>query len=244
MVRGGLTSLPIAVTIFHEGDPLDPSFVAAAPVPVRALQAAGPGGAEARFREVVTAEGFDYVVLFESSGMYRGEDVVGLAGHLAAGRLDAVWGSRRLSPRDIEESYRFRFRNSPLSRALSSLGSHALSLACLGLYGRYVSDTLSGVRAVRVEDAEATPVPLTNRLVNHHVLAHLLRRKADILEVPVQFVPLSPDRVRRTTSLEGLEALAVLGRGRFVTTRAGRREASRAGTELLAGESRGDATSR
>ena len=46
--------------------------------------------------------------------MYRGEDLVALASHLAVGRLDAVWGSRRLSVRDIQESYRLRYRKNVL----------------------------------------------------------------------------------------------------------------------------------
>jgi hypothetical protein len=243
MVRGGLASLPLATTIFHEGASFEPSFVDSAPLPVRALHTQGSAGADARFREMVAGEKFDYVILFESSGMYRGEDVVGLASQLVSGRLDAVWGSRRLSPRDIEESIRFRFRNSPWLRAVSSLGSHALSLGCLALFGRYVSDTLSGARAIRADDALATPVPLTSRLVNHHLLAHLLRRKADILEVPVQFVPLSPDRVRRTTVLEGIGGLGVLARGRFLGGGT-RRPPPHTTADLLAKESRSDAASR
>ena len=57
------------------------------------------------------APAVDYVVLFDSSGMYNGGDIVGLVSHLALGRLDAIWGSRRLSVRDIQESYRLRYRD-------------------------------------------------------------------------------------------------------------------------------------
>ncbi len=63
--------------------------------------------------------------------MYRGEDLVGLASHLAVGRLDAVWGSRRLSVRDIHESYRLRYKSNMLLGAVSYIGSHVLSLAYL-----------------------------------------------------------------------------------------------------------------
>ena len=36
--------------------------------------------------------------------MYNGEDIAGAGVAPEPGRLDAVWGSRRLSVRDIEES--------------------------------------------------------------------------------------------------------------------------------------------
>jgi len=145
MVRGGIADLPVDITVFHEGAPLERTFVGSLPFQVRAI---AQGGA---FEDAVQDARFDYVMLFESSGMYRGEDVAVLASHLAIGRLDAVWGSRRLSVRDIAESLRFRYQKTPLFGAISATGSQLLSLACLTLYGRFISDTLSGVRAIRTE---------------------------------------------------------------------------------------------
>jgi hypothetical protein len=209
MVRGGLNDVAVEVTVFYEGEALDLSFVASLPFGVRTI-AAGT-----RFEDAVHHSDFDYVMLFESSGMYRGEDLAVLASHLAIGRLDAVWGSRRLSVRDIAESIRFRYQKTPLFGAVSAIGSHVLSLACLTLYGRYISDTLSGVRAIRIDDALSIRVPLTHKRANQHLLARLLRRKAEILEIPVQFFPISPERVKRTSVLEGLGALGALVTGRL-----------------------------
>jgi 2-phospho-L-lactate transferase/gluconeogenesis factor (CofD/UPF0052 family) len=214
MVRGGLAELPVEAAVFYEGEPLDDGFVRSLPFPVHALRRTSVSVDE-QFRDAVRDARFDYVVLFESSGMYRGEDVVGLAASLTSGRLDAVWGSRRLSVRDIEESYRFRYRRQALLGWLSYTGSHLLSLSCLALFGRYISDTLSAVRAVRAADAVALDVPLTHKRANEHLLSRLLRRKADILEIPVQFLPISPDLVKRTSVVEGLQALGALIAGRL-----------------------------
>ena len=209
IVRGGIADLSVDLTAFYQGEPLEPSFVASLPIDVRVVEG------ESSFRRAVGDGSFDYVILFESSGMYRGEDVTALASHLAFGRLDAVWGSRRLSVRDIEESLRFRYQKNPLFGAVSAAGSHLLSLACLILYGRYVSDTLSAVRAIRADDALRIAVPLTHKRANQHLLARLLRRKADILEIPVQFFPISPERVKRTSVIEGLQSLGALMAGRL-----------------------------
>jgi hypothetical protein len=102
---------------------------------------------------------------------------------------------------------------------VSYLGSYVLSLACLVLYGRYITDTLSGVRAVRAADALHPGVDLTSKGANHRLLAALLGRKAEILELPVRFVPLSPDRVTRTSALDGLHALGILLERRFARAR-------------------------
>ena len=206
MVRGGLASVPIDVTAFYERpETFEGGFLASLPVPVVRLE-----NGRTDVREVIRQGRFEYVLLFESSGMYRGEDAVSLLSQLPPGRVDAVWGSRRLSVRDIEESLRLRYRGDAVQRFVSSAGSHALSLACLARYGRYVSDTLSGVRAVRATDALTLPVALTHKHANQYLLASLLRRRAELLEVPVQFLPLSPDRVRRTTMGEGVRALGIL----------------------------------
>ncbi len=215
MVRGGIDRLPMDVTVFFSGaDPLDPSFTASLPFAVTRL----PDG-DVSFAPAAKGGGFDYVALFESSGMYRGEDLVALASHLSMGRFDAVWGSRRLSVRDIQESYRLRYRKNVLLGAISYVGSHALSLAYLFLYGRYISDTLSAVRAVRAADALDPGIDLTDKRANHLLLSELLRRKAEILEIPVQFFPISPERVKRTSPLEGLHALGTIVWRRFAPAR-------------------------
>jgi len=99
--------------------------------------------------------------------------------------------------------------------AISYAGSHLLSLAYLLLYGRYISDTLSAVRAVRAADALNAGIDLTDKQANQHLLSRLLRRRADILELPVQFVPLSPEKVKRTSAFDGLQALLAIVRERF-----------------------------
>jgi hypothetical protein len=147
--------------------------------------------------------------------MYRGEDLVALASHLTVGRLDAVWGSRRLSVRDIHESYRLRYKSNVALGAISYVGSHVLSLAYLLLYGRYISDTLSAVRAVRASDAIEAGIELTHKRANQFLLSRLLRRRAEILELPVQFFPISPEKVKRTSPFDGLQSLATIVARRF-----------------------------
>jgi len=213
MVRGGIRDLPVELTAFHDAPgEIDSAFAAQLGFTIHRL--AGDAPARDAILRSALHHGFDYVVLFESSGMYNGEDIVTLASHLGPGRLDAVWGSRRLSVRDIHASYRLTYRRRTLLGAISYAGSHLLSLLYLTLYGRYISDTLSGVRAVRAADALRVPGLLIDKLANQRLLSVLLRRKAEMFEVPVQFFPISPEQVRRTSPLEGLRAIAAALGGR------------------------------
>lgn len=209
MVRAGVHRRPLALTVCYGDVPaLDEAFVASLPLTVRRVPSARRVPAELLRDQ-------DYVILFESSGMYNGEDIDSLAGALTSGRLDAVWGSRRLSVTDIEASIRLQYRHSRLLRTASLIGSHALSAGYLLLYGRYISDTLSGVRAIRTSALGEEPLDLDDRLVNQRLLSRLLARRAEIIETPVQFIPMSPGKVRRTTVGEGLRSLAMMLRWRL-----------------------------
>lgn len=76
-------------------------------------------------------------------------------------------------------------------------------------------------------------IDLTHKRANHLLLTALLRRKAKILEIPVRFVPISPERVKRTSPLEGLQALATIAWRRIASSRPA---APEAGTVAAAAE--------
>jgi 2-phospho-L-lactate transferase/gluconeogenesis factor (CofD/UPF0052 family) len=216
MVRGGIEDLRIELAVFHSCETdLESAFRTQVPFPVTRLSSPTGEARDGELREALSAGRYDYAVLFDSSGMYNGGDIAGLAAHLTLGRLDAVWGSRRLSVRDIQESYRLRYQHKAVLGAISAAGSHALSLQFLALYGRYVSDTLSGARAVRTSDVLAVQCPLAHKLINHYLLSTLLRRRAEMLEIPVQFFAISPDQVRRTSVTDGFGAFYVAIRERM-----------------------------
>ena len=203
MVRAGVDALPLDITVFYGDVPaLDEQLVGSLPFAVRRVERA-----QAPLAPEIA--GYDYVILFESSGMYHGEDVVSLAGQLTSGRLDAVWGSRRLSVADIEASVRLQYRHRRWLRAASLIGSHVLSAAYLALYGRYISDTLSGARAVRTTYCTGD-IDLADRLVNQRLLSKLLARRGEVIETPVRFIPMSPGKVRRTTVTDGVRSLAMM----------------------------------
>jgi 2-phospho-L-lactate transferase/gluconeogenesis factor (CofD/UPF0052 family) len=228
MVRGGIARIPVSVTAFYSSATrLDEGFLRSLPFAVRHLDAA-PAELGSELRRVLTDAGFEYVILFESSGMYRGEDVVSLASHLRYVSLDAVWGSRRLSAREIAEAYRLRYQHNALLGAISYLGSHVLSAMYLLLYGRYISDSLSAAIAVRADYLLEPGIDPLKKGANHLLLSALLRDRAEILETPVHFFPLSPARAKRTSLLDGLRALATIVYGR-VKPRVRRRARADAG---------------
>jgi hypothetical protein len=208
--RGGLNNLPLSTTFFYSsGESLDSAFTDLFPFAVRNVNSADTSETGA-FRHAIEGQNYDYVLLFDSSGMYKGEEVVNVASLLTNPRLDAVWGSRRLSIKDIRESYKLRYRHNILLGVISYVGSHLLSLSYLFRYGRYMSDTLSAVKAVRTEYLVNDNLEITAPNFNQKLLCSLLDEKAEVLETPIQFFPLAPDKVKRTSVFGGLRSLVTV----------------------------------
>lgn len=239
-LRAGLGEVPARFTVlYRSAQTLAADFAAALPFACENLARddAGPAGETELVREAA-GRGFDDVILFESSGRYLGEEIVNVAALLVGGSLDAVWGSRRLSLRDIRESYRLRYRGHRLIGAVSYVGSHLLSLACLALHGRYVSDTLTGVRAVRAGHLTPEVVAGDPRLLNQRLLSAVLGARGELFETPVRFFAMSPDQVERPTVGVGLAALVGMLRWRLARRR---RESGAAGARERVGGSAGAA---
>jgi len=207
LVRGGVGSLNVDLRVFHGArTPVDGRAVAALPFPLIGL----PADVSQAFAAAADAWHADYVATFDSSGMYWGEDLVHLLAQVAIGRPAAVWGSRRLSVRDVHASYRLRYRRHPWLGAASYIGSHALSLLYLVLYGRYVSDTLSAVRVVARRYTHDAARPPGHPQHGQVLLSAVLRDQAELRELPVRFLSLPSSRARRTRISEGLAAIGLI----------------------------------
>ena len=215
LMRAGSDRLLPPVSVFYSSpDELASRFVVRLPMEVHRLSAE-EDFADSAFVRSLGEQAFDYVVLFDSSGSYKGEDIFNLVSLLGNTRLDSVWGSRRLSVRDIHQSYKGRYGHRMLLGAISYLGSHLLSLAYLALYGRHISDTLTGVRAVKISYFINSCTQLDHPRINHYLLSALLRAQATVFETPVQFFPQYPEGA--VTVGEGLRALLTILWWRFKT---------------------------
>ena len=209
MLRVEIQKYPFEITVFYESmECLNRAFTDL--LPFKVFNQKKSDKSSDPFIETVRNGVFDYIILFESSGMYKGEDIVNVVSLLTNEKFDAVWGSRRLSVKDIRHSYKLRYRRNVILGTISFLGSHFLSLIYLSLYGRYISDTLSGVRAVRTAYLQANSISLKSKNLNPTVLSILLRNQCEILETPVQFFSISPEKVRRSTINDGIQSLLTI----------------------------------
>jgi 2-phospho-L-lactate transferase/gluconeogenesis factor (CofD/UPF0052 family) len=210
MLRAGIQRLPLALTLLYDS-PVDVETLLGSALPFDLVNmhvlSATTG---ASWRQWVDARSLDYLIFFEASGMYQGEDIVQMASLLIHRRIDAVWGRRRRATKAHDPSYTVWYRSHSVLGALRWLGRHLLSLTYVLLYGRYIADPLSGVRAMKAAYLPAAGFDLHSKCVNHHLLAMVLRAQADLCETSVTFFPLAPAHVRRTTVMEGIQCLVTM----------------------------------
>ena len=140
--------------------------------------------------------------------MYNGEDIASLASHLTLGRLDAVWGSRRLSVRDIEESYRLKYQHERAARRDQLRRQPRCSACCISRCTAATSPTRCRRRArFAPRTRSRCRARSTDKLANQHLLSVLLRRRrGDARDAGAVLRDLARARSRRTSIVDGLLA--------------------------------------
>ncbi len=210
LIRARVGSLSCDITVYHLA-PIPENITKRKDLPFKTFRIeANSGLGDKTLIDTACQSGADYICLFESSGMYHGHDIVNLAANIDGQHLDAVWGSRRLSRHDMKASYRFRYKHHAINGMISALGSHALSAAYLFRHGRYISDTLSGLRLVKTVHVQNVAQHINHPCFNQFLLSELLKSGNKVFELPVEFLPISPEKVKRTSISEGLRSLWVI----------------------------------
>ncbi len=203
------------LTVFYAGEKIDMLHSMRLPFAMQHVSASTEQEADLELIKSSLSEEYDYLCLMECSGMYHGSDAMHLISSLNGRQVDAVWGSRRLSVSDVRASYQFRYRQNWLLGIVSRVGSHALSLMYLVFYGHFISDTLSGLRLVKTKVFRDFDLHVEQASFNQRLLCKLLRGKGTVYEMPVGFLPMSPDKVKRTSVMQGLQNIWMIVQQRF-----------------------------
>jgi len=198
------------VVVFYAGSIISMLHKMDLPFEVRHVDADSVGKADESLIYSISTDEFEFVCLLECSGMYHGNDAINLISSIHDRQVNAVWGSRRLSVSDVRASYQFRYQKNWLLGVVSRAGSHLLSLMYLLLYGHFISDTLSGLRIVKAEVLKQSEVGIGHDSFNQLLLCNLLKKKGMVFEMPVGFLPMSPEKVKRTSVLQGLKNIGVI----------------------------------
>jgi dolichol-phosphate mannosyltransferase len=155
----------------------------------------------------------DYILIQDADLEYNPSDYPVLL--RALDRADVVYGSRPLGQRRLQP----RWTLFPGRHPGQSLGPWAagvaLTLWTLLIYGRWITDTLTGYKLYPANAVKEMKLKTRGFETDHEITARLIRSGHKIVEVPIEYHPRSKEEGKKIKATDGLIAVWTLLRFRF-----------------------------
>lgn len=158
----------------------------------------GVGAATSTGIKAALGLGADIVVMLDSDGQHRPEDIPRITGPIRKGEADVVIGSRFLRKADI-----------PM---VKRIGNKSLNLITKILYGLRCTDTQSGYKAFSRHAASAIDIKVDRYGVCSEIIGEIKKRKLRVMEVPIDAINIEK---KGTTVMDGIEIAIDLVLRRF-----------------------------
>jgi len=143
----------------------------------------------------------EYTTVMDADLEYEPADIPLLLEPLRAGKAEAVFGTRAFKS---HSAFSFWY----------VVGNRAVTLFANVLYNSWVSDLMTGQKALRTELFRALELRERGFAVEAEITARLLRRGIRVYEVPIEYVARSREEGKKLTALDGLRVIRTLVRCR------------------------------
>ena len=157
----------------------------------------------------------DYVVIQDADLEYDPSELLSLLEQFSKQRVGAVYGSRTLNTGATSRALKFVYTKHPRQYWISFIGGHILSLWTLLLYGRLITDTLTGYKMFDGPLVRGLTLVSTGFELDHEITTKILRKREDILEVPITYFPRSRLEGKKIRNSDGVKALWTILKCRF-----------------------------
>jgi 2-phospho-L-lactate transferase/gluconeogenesis factor (CofD/UPF0052 family) len=155
------------------------------------------------------------IVFFPSDNEYSANDIQGVVAHIVNDRFDAVFGTRTVKCTNLDEHLRGIYGRAHGLYLLSKYGGIAISVLTLLLYNRYVTDSLTSLKAFDADLLRSLRLESNGVDLDTEIVAKLSRMRKYIFEIPVDFTPRTKAEGKKIGVGDGLRAIQALFRYRF-----------------------------
>jgi dolichol-phosphate hexosyltransferase len=173
------------------------------PPEVRVLYHDRNRGKGAAIRTALAEARGEYTTIMDADLEYEPADIPSLLGPLRAGDAQAVFGTRGFQS---HSAYSFWY----------VVGNRAVTFALNLLYNSWVSDMMTGQKAMPTEVFRSLKLRERGFAIEAEITARLLRRGIRIYEVPIDYTARSRDEGKKLTALDGVRVLRTLLRCRVL----------------------------
>ncbi|TMJ01379.1 MAG: glycosyltransferase family 2 protein [Alphaproteobacteria bacterium] len=201
------------IVVVNDGSKDRTAQIVAAVPGVRLINQENRGKGAAVQRGVQEAAG-DFVLVQDADLEYEPADIPAMLGALGGASDVAVYGSRILGVKEKQGLTLFPGL-APGQRLAPWLVNRALSVLTFVLYGRWITDLLTGYKIYPTPFLRGITVKTAGFETDHELSAKLMRAGYTIREVPAQYNPRSVAEGKKIGPLDGLIAVWTLLRFRF-----------------------------
>lgn len=159
------------------------------------------------------------IVTFPSDNEYSVSDIRRVVQPILSNQFDVVIGSRSIKCVNLENTLQYIYGQNRLLYFLSKYGGMLLSILCLVLYNRYVSDPLSSLKGYDRMMIENLNLQSDGVSLECEIIAKVSQLHCFILEVPVDYMPRTRAEGKKTTLRDGIAAIAALFTSRVKPTK-------------------------
>jgi glycosyltransferase involved in cell wall biosynthesis len=173
------------------------------PQQVRVLYHDRNRGKGAALRTALASAQGTYTTVMDADLEYDPADIPALLDHLRNGDAEAVFGARGFQS---HSAYSFWY----------VVGNHAVTFAANFLYNSWISDMMTGQKAMRTGLLRSLELRERGFGIEAEITARLLRRGIRIYEVPIVYRARSREEGKKLTALDGLRVMRTLVRCRVL----------------------------
>jgi 2-phospho-L-lactate transferase/gluconeogenesis factor (CofD/UPF0052 family) len=182
---------------------------------VQVLRLEKPLGRGAALRHGIDKAGGNIIVFYPCDGEYSVKNLFQVVQEISKNEFQAVFGSRAIKCVNVSQRISDIYQGNYFLYFASKYGGMMVSLLCLVLFNRFVSDPLTGIKAF--DGRLLKNLKLTSNSLNleTEIVAKLGQRGIFILELPVDYRPRTRKEGKKTTVLDGMRAILTLLSLRF-----------------------------
>jgi 2-phospho-L-lactate transferase/gluconeogenesis factor (CofD/UPF0052 family) len=156
----------------------------------------------------------DLVLVFPGDGEYSVSDIAPVIRPILNDQFKAVIGSRSIKCLNLESRIRHIYGDNRALYSVSKYGGMLLSVLCLIIYNRYISDVLSTLKAFDRSFLESLQLVSNGVDLECEMIAKISNKQGYIIEVPVNYTPRTQADGKKITIKDGLRAILALFRFR------------------------------